>query len=247
MLHRRDYGFTVVELLVVIAIIALLLSILLPSTRLAREQIYALMCASNQSQKGIGFSLYATENDRMYPYHRTSNNHVGWFNLIGVYMGEHYKKAFACPSRKEWRCPGPHGLGTRHEIVLPRRVDGRPQAAHHYMPYGYNGYWLGFYTYPAGAHPTGMNYTRTSYFRSPHQLIVVGDSDLKNAGSHWAQSLWYPFRSRISEGVSGIHLGEANILFADGHVALHDDHKINRDPAFKDWWNPDPVTWKVPF
>jgi prepilin-type N-terminal cleavage/methylation domain-containing protein len=60
---RKAPGFTLIELLVVIAIISLLVSILLPSLRQAKEQAKAVVCQSNM--KGIygGICLYAEDSD----------------------------------------------------------------------------------------------------------------------------------------------------------------------------------------
>ena len=65
----RRRGFTLIELLVVVAIIALLISILLPSLRAAREQGKRTVCASNQHQLLIAAISYTTESD-------------DWFNPI---------------------------------------------------------------------------------------------------------------------------------------------------------------------
>lgn len=59
---RRRSAFTLVELLIVVSIIALLLSILLPSLRKAREQAKEVLCRSHLSAFGKGFMTYAGSN-----------------------------------------------------------------------------------------------------------------------------------------------------------------------------------------
>ncbi|MGC4033628.1 MAG: type II secretion system protein [Tepidisphaeraceae bacterium] len=55
---RNKSGFTLVELLVVVGIIALLVSILLPTTTRARQQARAAACASNLQQIGQAVAAY---------------------------------------------------------------------------------------------------------------------------------------------------------------------------------------------
>ena len=50
---RRMRGFTLIELLVVIAIISLLVSILIPSLKRAKELARRAVCASNLHQPGL--------------------------------------------------------------------------------------------------------------------------------------------------------------------------------------------------
>ena len=60
-------GFTLIELLVVIAIIALLLSVIVPALRMAKEQAKKTICKSNMRQFGLANTAYAYDNDEWFP------------------------------------------------------------------------------------------------------------------------------------------------------------------------------------
>lgn len=60
-------GFTLIELLVVISIIALLISILLPALKAARDSAKRSLCQSNIRQTTIALHAYADENAGYYP------------------------------------------------------------------------------------------------------------------------------------------------------------------------------------
>lgn len=66
-------GFSLIELLVVVAIIALLVSILLPSLRAARETAKRTACAANLKQVGLAWDLYLDENNQNFMDFRYSN------------------------------------------------------------------------------------------------------------------------------------------------------------------------------
>jgi len=60
-------GFTLIELLVVIAIIAVLMGILMPALRKARDQAKRMMCGSNLKTMGQACFLYAEDFDSRLP------------------------------------------------------------------------------------------------------------------------------------------------------------------------------------
>jgi prepilin-type N-terminal cleavage/methylation domain-containing protein len=104
-------GFTLVELLVVIGIIALLIGVLLPAIRMARESANRAACASNLHQIGIALTNYANEWGRFpVPYPEFVGQYIdrpsydelisyGW-NFDLRLQFQHYMSNFDV-----WRCP----------------------------------------------------------------------------------------------------------------------------------------------
>ena len=83
---RKIKGFTLIELLVVIAIIAVLMAILMPGLRKAREAAKRSVCLSNLKQLTYAWVLYAGDNDdKLCGGHqgaRISNKYVrGWVGM----------------------------------------------------------------------------------------------------------------------------------------------------------------------
>jgi len=75
---RKRHAFTLVELLVVISIIAVLLAILVPSLKRAREQARDVVCKSNLNQWMTIFTLYTMDNNDHFP--------EGWSEEGGMWM-----------------------------------------------------------------------------------------------------------------------------------------------------------------
>jgi prepilin-type N-terminal cleavage/methylation domain-containing protein/prepilin-type processing-associated H-X9-DG protein len=76
---RARSAFTLVELLVVIGIIAVLIGILLPALRAAREQARKTACMSNLRQIHLAISMYANDNKGFLPTNYQSGGPNGWF------------------------------------------------------------------------------------------------------------------------------------------------------------------------
>jgi prepilin-type N-terminal cleavage/methylation domain-containing protein len=117
MSRARKASFTLIEVLVVVAIIALLVSILLPSLRAAREQAKRVVCLSNEHQMGLGFGMYSHDSCQYLPardhftyymkgtrriydtsttYHEENSKPINYGILYGKYVSKDLH-IFYCP------------------------------------------------------------------------------------------------------------------------------------------------------
>jgi prepilin-type N-terminal cleavage/methylation domain-containing protein/prepilin-type processing-associated H-X9-DG protein len=121
----KKQGFTLIELLIVIAVLGLLMAILLPALRKAKEQGQATVCRGNLRGYALGMYMYLNENDEKfcspatclfnstdpYPGEAGINRHLGlrWCNG-DLYLRDHPEyggallpyikeaKSFICPT-----------------------------------------------------------------------------------------------------------------------------------------------------
>ena len=82
----KTRAFTLIELLVVIAIIALLMAILIPTLRFAKQQAGTSVCLSNTKNLALGWYMYMGDNDGRIMSSEDNGvehngNYVGW---VGV-------------------------------------------------------------------------------------------------------------------------------------------------------------------
>lgn len=80
-------GFTLIELLVVISIIGLLLSVILPSLKLARDKARDIICLSNFKQIGTCLKMYADANKNIIP---GAAGKTFWMMAYAPYVGADY-------------------------------------------------------------------------------------------------------------------------------------------------------------
>jgi prepilin-type N-terminal cleavage/methylation domain-containing protein len=102
-------GFTLIELLVVMGVIALLVAMLMPALRNAREQARAMQCASQLRQLGQAFYAYANANQGMlppwsgwhtYPDGANADDQAGpsWTEVLAPHFARPDSPVFTCAS-----------------------------------------------------------------------------------------------------------------------------------------------------
>ncbi|MAX25546.1 MAG: hypothetical protein CMJ19_13680 [Phycisphaeraceae bacterium] len=88
--RSRSRGFTLIELLVVISIIALLISILLPALRAARDASRTMACMSQLKQIQLAGSMYTSDFKDVLPGWNTNNPaSANWHHSIASYLSAH--------------------------------------------------------------------------------------------------------------------------------------------------------------
>ena len=126
-------AFTLIELLVVISIVALLIALLLPAVKRARDQARATMCQSNLHQWAIVFTAYTQENEGALD----ASDYSGIDNYFPHPYRDLYrdKKLLLCPMAPEAK-PAGVVLGTSPPHRGSTFFASSPNAAH---GFGYTG------------------------------------------------------------------------------------------------------------
>ncbi len=190
-------AFTLIELLVVIAIVGILAALLLPVLARAREKARATQCASNLSQWGLAYALYAEENADFLPRRGQGvqvltqiDRPEDWFNALPVYFGlitfqqmvsnnavpvAHAQSIFICPTAEN---PG----GT------------------YFLPYAMNMN-LSPWNLPAA--------TKFSEVLQPSRVVAMGEAPGPYASA-------YPSAQPYS--ITARHIARINLLFLGGSV-----------------------------
>jgi prepilin-type N-terminal cleavage/methylation domain-containing protein/prepilin-type processing-associated H-X9-DG protein len=210
----RRRAFTLVELLVVVAIIALLIAILLPSLKKAREQSKQTVCLSNMRNMGTAVWMYTNENNDYFPLTRDHGGFQegGWINMLAPHAG----------NKLLYRCPADKSDNWYH-------VSGNPRGRQ-------NSFGSNIYMTPEEVPPPGspdptprFGFTKRGQVRFASETVYLGEYrdtfGAQATSDHIHAERWLPdpltglITEPKEEVAIGRHLGkQENYAYVDGHA-----------------------------
>lgn len=205
-------AFTLIEILVSVAILAVLAAIIIPvvgNTRAVSDKTTSL---SNLRQLGLGFQLYATENNGRLPYQQGSAT-TTWHLDISPYTNQFAPEDWAQLAITNQRPPGIFADPASEDTVR----------FGNYSHYGMNE--------NLGGHYSSGRQRMQNTVPNPTEVILLGTSANCVRGlSVWAENF------RLDPRHPG---NSVNLLYLDGHAAnvpLADITSIAGDPRFQAPW-----------
>ena len=226
---RREKGFTLIELLVVIAVIALLLSILVPSLKMAKEHAKRVICRSNLKTQYLACTLYVNDYDNKLP---TTYSYWSWGGKQGKEVGSDAKDKFLNPyvgrtgdvdtedkesALKVFKCPSDKGMYQGNDGFWP--VDRLPSwwdtvgVSYHYNCAALN-----------NDYDIGLWGKKILKVLSPARIILVGDGTIITYFLNQTPFQYGYWHNRKE-------LGWSNNVFMDGHVDYF--QMTNDNPDFQ--------------
>lgn len=117
----RNMVFTLIELLVVIAVIAILLTLLFPGLKTARDAAKRISCMNNLKQTSYACQMYVSDYGKYptpnarpnLPSSNDGDQAIRWWRCLGPYMSKNWPSGLIeaqdkakARALKVWGCPG---------------------------------------------------------------------------------------------------------------------------------------------
>ena len=206
--------FTLIELLVVIALIAILMALLLPSLRKARDTVKMVVCKSHLKQIGLMAATYSYDNNGATVVAWKVDYYPSWLITLGAQGYLSYgteseartkihkgKTIYICPAQPMREC------NTGNESV----------PGYFGCSYGINdcfNYWNLLESPINYSNPVRNNqpWPNARKVRYPSELIYFIDCPASYVGSSTRDTIYGPISPKW-------HNGQTNQVFFDGHVS----------------------------
>jgi prepilin-type N-terminal cleavage/methylation domain-containing protein/prepilin-type processing-associated H-X9-DG protein len=230
-LTRAESGFTLIELLVVIAVIAVLASILFPVFISARNQSYRSTCASNLTQFGRAFMLYADDWQGRLPLPGGISSQIVWIQAettgdsrqVGA-LWKYVRTRLSSGSKNNlWSCPCAVKVSDLNNFS-----PGQNYIMNDYLRAEHCGQ-----VHRTGGFPSGW-YSGVLMGQCPRPsrviLLYEGVQDAngycsRHGSPFFTNSARYAYVNpafaslKYANIAQNYHNGKSNFLFLDGHVA----------------------------
>jgi len=227
-------AFTLIELLVVISVIAVLMSILMPALKAARELARSSNCLANQRSLVLAYTMYADSNDdRLVRGHVNQSNldrrmwvlppidvsgaYISGTPLLadrirGIERGALYpyireQKMYHCPGDNRYQSAGDERQAMYRSYVIPDVLSAAPK---------------GFHSWTEARHKHFPK--KLSEIRHTSLKYVFVESEFQNPGFNydhggWSFAPWID--NRWIDELATFHSKSATFGFADGHAERH--------------------------
>ncbi len=224
-------GFTLIELLVVISIIALLIALLLPAVKRAKELGVRIACANNEKQFTIAILAFGSDNDGELPAQPGYGIGVAtnyFTEETGDFISSVYPDYIA--TRESFYCPAQTNFD-EDTLVDPNR----PADGFYFEFYSPTRYYLSYEIFANVPVYPGIYETVPQTLEDPGQWVLTSDfsayrpdDGLDWNSNHPANYGAYPERPPVGGPLVGLNVGTM-----DGAVRWHSaDGATNQYPKF---------------
>jgi len=233
-MHKRR-AFTLIELLVVIAIIALLMAVLLPALRYAKQQATGTVCLGNERSLILAWHTFPQDNDDNLvggnPFPGTENYEISWVQAPQNEAGETMLGAGSQPTATgklayEYEVMGLERGQLWPYLKMPKVYhcpgDQRKLQANNSAYRSYSVLWTMNGSY-GRSYETNPDYDTGEVAHKYNQiknasskLVFVEDED--NRGWNMGSWVMRPVGYRWTDSLGLWHVDSGTLAFADGHA-----------------------------